>query len=55
MCKRTELIKKVMVLMNCVATFFVIQTANSACAWIFHQPEFPEEAKKYSKINKKHT
>ena len=53
MCRESKFIKKVMVIMNCIATFFVIQTANSACAWIFHQPEFPEEAKKYIKLKKK--
>jgi cyclic lactone autoinducer peptide len=36
--------------MNSVALALVVQTANSACMWIFHQPEFPDEAKKYKRI-----
>lgn len=35
---------------NFLALRLVAQTANSACIWIYHQPEFPEEAKKYSRI-----
>lgn len=34
---------------NALAMMLVIQTANSACIWVVHQPEFPEEAKKYTK------
>ena len=35
---------------NALALSLVIQTANSACIWLIHQPEFPEEAKKYSRV-----
>lgn len=49
---KKQFIKKVMTVMNCMAIMFVMQTANSACAWIFHQPEFPKEAQKYSKFKK---
>lgn len=49
---KTIFLKKIMGVMNCIAVMFVVQTANSACAWIFHQPKFPEEAKKYSKFKK---
>lgn len=34
---------------NAMAIMLVVQTANSACVWIVHQPEFPEVAKKYRK------
>lgn len=30
--------------MNLLALAMVVATANSACVWYFHQPEFPEEA-----------
>ena len=33
-----------------IAMLMVAQTANSACMWIAHQPEFPEEAKKFKKV-----
>lgn len=35
---------------NMIAMLMVAQTANSACMWIAHQPEFPEEAKKFKKV-----
>ncbi len=41
------LLTKMLLGLNCMALAFVVQTANSACLWIFHQPKFPEEAKKY--------
>ena len=28
----------------CLALVLVTATANAACAWYFHQPEFPKEA-----------
>lgn len=49
---KANILKKVIGVINCLAVMFVVQTANSACIWIFHQPEFPQEAKKYSKIKK---
>lgn len=45
-----KLLSKVLMGLNCIALTLVSQTANTACIWIFHQPEFPEEAKKYSRI-----
>ncbi len=33
-----------------LALLLVMQTANAACIWVAHQPEFPEEAKKYCKV-----
>lgn len=38
-------------IVNCMALILVIQSANSACGWIFHQPEFPEQANKFKKVN----
>ena len=44
--------KKVMLgCVNAMAMMLVVQTANSACVWIVHQPEFPEVAKRYSVSN----
>lgn len=37
---------------NALAMMMVVQTANSACVWMIHQPEFPEGAKKYNKFYK---
>ncbi len=35
--------------LNSLALLFVIQSANQACAWFFHQPQFPESANKFKK------
>lgn len=35
---------------NALAVLMVMQTANSACVWIIHQPEFPKEAEKFKKV-----
>ena len=40
---------KMAALVNCLALLLVMQTANSACLWIVHQPEFPKEADKFKK------
>ncbi len=40
----------IMGLSNAMALFMVLQTANSACVWVIHQPEFPKEAEKFKKI-----
>lgn len=39
--------KGIMILVNAVALLLVKQTANSACIWLAHQPEFPEEANRF--------
>lgn len=39
--------KRIMILVNTVALLLVMQTANSACIWLAHQPEFPEEANRF--------
>lgn len=31
-------------ILNCLALLLVTATANAACIWYFHQPEFPKEA-----------
>lgn len=35
--------------LNSLALILVIQNSNQACMWIFHQPEFPEQAEKFKK------
>lgn len=32
-----------------LALVAVFMTANSACCWYYHQPEFPKEAKSFRK------
>ena len=43
--------KGMMKCLNVLALLLVMQTANSACIWVAHQPEFPREANKF-KFNK---
>ncbi len=38
--------KGIMRCLNILALLLVMQTANSACIWVAHQPEFPEVANK---------
>ena len=38
--------KAVLKCLNVFALLLVVKTANSACIWVAHQPEFPEEANK---------
>lgn len=42
--------KGVMKGLNALALLLVMQTANSACIWMAHQPEFPEAANKFKII-----
>lgn len=35
---------------NAIAMAMVAQTANSACIWVVHQPEFPKEAEQFKKL-----
>ena len=46
---KNKIMKFFGVIMNSIALTLVVQSANTACVWIFHQPEFPEEANKYRK------
>lgn len=39
--------KGVMKCLNVLALLLVMQTANSACIWVAHQPKFPEAANKF--------
>lgn len=41
--------KCAMKMVNDFALILVMQTANSACIWVAHQPEFPESANKFKK------
>ena len=45
--KFMEVKKGVMKCLNTLALLLVMQTANSACIWVAHQPEFPEAANKF--------
>ena len=48
--KLKRMLKKVALgCVNALAMLMVVQTANSACVWVVHQPEFPLEASKYRK------
>lgn len=35
--------------LNTLALLLVIQSANTACLWTVHQPEFPKAADRYRK------
>ena len=35
---------------NRCAVELMVSSVNTACCWIHHQPEVPEEAKKYRKF-----
>lgn len=35
--------------LNTLALLLVVQSANQACIWFFHQPKFPESANKLKK------
>ncbi|MBQ9610588.1 MAG: cyclic lactone autoinducer peptide [Lachnospiraceae bacterium] len=48
--KKFNLSNKALAAINVLAMILVIQTSNAACLWMFNQPEYPEEAKKYSRI-----
>ena len=42
-------VKNIVTCMNALALLLVVQNANSACVWLMHQPEFPQEAEKFKK------
>jgi cyclic lactone autoinducer peptide len=42
--------QKILGTVNMLALLLVKQTANASCAWMFHQPEFPEGANKFKKV-----
>lgn len=37
--------------LNAMALLVVIQNVNATCAFIDHQPEVPEEAKRFKKVD----
>lgn len=39
-----------MYVLNAVAFVMVIQNMNTGCLWVDHQPEVPEEAKRFRKF-----
>lgn len=45
-----KLYSKMGTIVNCLALLLVVQSANTACGWIVHQPKFPEDANKYKKV-----
>lgn len=45
-----KLYSRIGVLANCMALLLVIQSANSACCWIVHEPKFPKDANKFKKV-----
>lgn len=49
--KGKNLIKKIMCagVLNSLALMVVSMSANSACCWVYHQPEFPDAANKFKK------
>ncbi|SDY79097.1 cyclic lactone autoinducer peptide [Lachnobacterium bovis] len=42
--------ENVMKVINCLALVLVAASANSACFFYFHQPEFPKAADKFRQI-----
>lgn len=35
--------------LNSLALLLVVQSANQACMWFFHQPKFPDSANRFKK------
>ncbi len=50
--RRYCILKKVLFGLNSLAFALVVQTANVTCLCVFHQPEFPEEAKRFNRIQR---
>lgn len=48
--KRIKITDKILTVANVLAMVLVIQTSNAACLWMFNQPEYPEEARKYCRV-----
>ncbi len=48
--KKCCFVNNVLCIFNSLVLIFVAHMANTTCVWTFHQPEFPEEAKKFSRI-----
>lgn len=43
-------IMKFLGVFNSLALLFVAQSANSTCAFFYHQPEFPAAANRFRKL-----
>jgi len=50
MITKKNFLTKLLGIFNCIALVLVAQSANIACVWVFHQPEFPEAANQFKKI-----
>lgn len=48
--KIRTIIYKVFGIVNCLALLLVMQSANSACTFYYHQPNFPKSADKFKRI-----
>jgi len=42
--------RKTFMMLNSLALIMVIQNVNVTCGWLMHQPEIPDEAKKFRKL-----
>lgn len=50
--KQKATVKKSMAdVVNKVALSLAVDSVNSACIWVMHQPEVPQEMKEYKKYN----
>ena len=47
---KKDISAKTLGMVNTLALKAVKSTANSACLWVCHQPEFPEAANKFKKV-----
>ena len=49
--KRKKLIQRLISagILNSLALLLVVQSANQACIWFFHQPKFPESGNKFKR------
>ncbi|MCI8781768.1 MAG: cyclic lactone autoinducer peptide [Lachnospiraceae bacterium] len=49
--KRKKLFQRLMSagILNSLALLLVVQSANQACIWFFHQPKFPESGNKFKR------
>lgn len=50
--RKANVVKKSMVnMVNKVTLSLAADSVNSACIWVMHQPEVPQEMKEYKKYN----
>ncbi|MDF2801194.1 MAG: hypothetical protein K0S61_1097 [Anaerocolumna sp.] len=48
--KNKSITKQLLKGINCTALALVALSANIACVWVFHQPEFPKAADRFKKL-----